>query len=55
MKKNVRDPKEEVVNVRCTKRQKATLDAAAAQEGLGLSTWMLQAALIAAQAKEERR
>ncbi len=44
-KKNVRTPKDEVINVRMTKQQKATLEAIAAREGLGLSTWILQAAL----------
>ena len=45
-KKNIREPKEEIVNVRCTTRQKAALEAAAAKEGLGLSTWLLQAGLL---------
>lgn len=57
-KKNVRVPKEEVINVRMTAQQKATLDAAAANEGLGLSTWLLQAGLIKASQQrqaEERR
>jgi uncharacterized protein (DUF1778 family) len=52
MKKNVREPKEEVVNVRLTKRQKVALDAAAAKEGMGLSTWLLQAALLKAQEQQ---
>ena len=51
-KKNVREAKEEVINVRCTKRQKAALEAVAAREGLGLSTWILQAALLTAQPRE---
>jgi uncharacterized protein (DUF1778 family) len=57
-KKNVRVPKEEVINVRMTKQQKETLDTAAAREGLGLSPWLLQAGLLKAaqqRAAEERR
>jgi len=56
-KKNVRGPKEEVINVRMTKQQKETLDAAAANEGLGLSTWLLRLGLVASQQRqaEERR
>ena len=55
MKKNVRVPKEEVINVRCTKQQKALLDDVAARQGLGLSTWILQAALMTAQAQRGER
>lgn len=57
-KKNVRIPKEEVINLRCTGQQKAALETVAAREGLGLSTWLLHVGLLAAQerqAKEERR
>ena len=54
-KKNTKTPKEEVFNVRCTKKQKAALETVAAREGLGLSTWVLQAALVTAEAKEARR
>lgn len=54
-KKNTKTPKEEVFNVRCTTKQKATLEAVASREGLGLSTWVLQAALVTAEAKEARR
>jgi uncharacterized protein (DUF1778 family) len=54
-KKSVREAKEEVFNVRCTTKQKEALDAVAASEGLGLSSWVLRAALLAAEAKEERR
>jgi uncharacterized protein (DUF1778 family) len=54
-KQNTRDPKEEVVNVRLTTKQKAALDAAAAREGLGLSTWLLRLGIIAAAASEERQ
>lgn len=56
-KKNVRVPKEVVINVRMTAQQKETLDAVAAGEGLGLSTWILHVGLLAAQdrqAKAER-
>jgi len=51
-KKNVKEPKEEVVNVRLTTSQKNELSAAAASEGLGLSTWLLQAGLV--KAREQR-
>ncbi len=51
-KKNIRTPKEEVVNVRCTVQQKATLEAVAAREGLGLSTWLLHVGLLAAQRRQ---
>jgi uncharacterized protein (DUF1778 family) len=56
-KKNVRAPKEEVINVRMTTQQKATLDAAAAGEGLGLSTWLLRLGLVAVEQRpvEKRR
>lgn len=52
MKKNVRTPKEEVINVRMTTQQKATLEAVAAREGLGLSTWLLHEGLRAAQERQ---
>ena len=55
MKKKTKEAKEKVVNIRCTKRQKSTLEAVAAREGVGLSTWILQAALITAEAKEAQR
>ena len=54
-KKNTRVPKEEVVNVRLTTQQKAELEAVAAREGLGLSTWLLHVGLIEAQKREEAR
>lgn len=56
-KKNVRAPKEEVINVRMTTQQKETLDAAAASEGLGLSTWLLRLGLVAVEQRpvEKRR
>ncbi len=57
-KKNTRtqkEPKEEVINVRLTASQKATLEAVAARVGLGVSTWILQAALLAAEVRQEAR
>ena len=50
-KKTIRKAKESVINVRCTSEQKAALEVVAAGEGVGLSTWVLQAALIKAEAK----
>lgn len=50
MKKTVRAPKEEVVNVRLTAQQKASFEAVAAGEGLGLSTWMLRVCIMAERA-----
>jgi uncharacterized protein (DUF1778 family) len=47
----VKEPKEEVVNVRLTTSQKNELSVAAASEGLGLSTWLLQAGLVKARAR----
>jgi uncharacterized protein (DUF1778 family) len=47
-KKTVKAAKEEVVNVRMTSQQKATLEEIAAQEGLGISTWLLHEGLRAA-------
>lgn len=54
MKKNVRVPKEEVINVRMTKEQKDTLEAIAVRQGLGLSTWLLHLGLADAQERQER-
>jgi hypothetical protein len=54
-KKNTRVAKEEVVNVRMTAQQKASLEAVAAREGLGLSTWLLHVGLLEAQKREEVR
>ncbi len=55
-KKKVRAPKDEVINVRLTKQQKVELDAAAAREGLGLSTWLLRLGLLlVAQERNEHR
>ena len=55
MKKNVKTPKEEIINVRCTVQQKAQLEAVAAREGLGLSTWLLHIGLLAAQDRQTVR
>lgn len=54
-KKNVKTTKEEVINVRLTKEQKTSLEAVAAREGLGLSTWLLHVGLLEAQKREEAR
>lgn len=54
MKKNVKKPKDEVINVRCTSDQKTALERVAAKEGMGVSTWVLHAALLAMQTKEAR-
>lgn len=48
-KKNVRIPKDEVINVRCTKAQKTKLETVAAARGMGVSTWLLFLALSAAE------
>lgn len=53
--KKTREAKEEVVNVRLTAQQKATLEAVAAREGLGLSTWILHTSLLAAAERETKR
>lgn len=47
-KKKGKMPKEEVVNVRMTAQQKTLLESVAAEEGLGVSSWMLHEALRAA-------
>ena len=56
-KKNVKVAKEEVVNVRMTAQQKATLEAVATRQGLGVSTWLLHIGLLRAEqeAKEAVR
>lgn len=57
-KKSTKTQKEEVINVRCTTQQKATLEAIAARQGMGLSTWLLHLGVADAeerQAKAERR
>lgn len=48
-KKNVKESKEEVVNVRMTTGQKRLLENVAAREGLGISTWLLHVGLLEAQ------
>jgi len=50
--KNVKSPKEEVINVRCTSQQKALLEAIAAREGLGVSTWLLHVGLRVVQERK---
>lgn len=51
-KKNVKNLKEEVINVRLTKEQKAMLEEVAARQGMGLSTWLLHLGLEDAQARQ---
>jgi hypothetical protein len=46
VKKNVKKPKEEVINVRLTTEQKQSLELAAASEGMGLSTWLLRLGIV---------
>ena len=53
-KKNVKPPKEEVVNVRLTKQQKATLEEIAGGQGMGISTWLLHLGLADAQERQDR-
>lgn len=53
-KKDVREAKEEVVNVRLTAQQKEMLDEIAARQGLGLSTWLLHLGLADAQERQEK-
>ncbi len=48
-KKNTKLAKDEVINVRLTTQQKSELEAVAAREGLGLSTWLLHVGLLEAQ------
>jgi uncharacterized protein (DUF1778 family) len=55
MKKNVKQPKEEVVNVRMTAQQKTLLETIAAQDGLGLSTWLLHEGLRAARERSTEK
>lgn len=54
-KKNARESKEEVVNVRMTGTQKRSLEALAAREGLGLSTWLLNKGLLLLAAQEPQK
>jgi len=44
-KKNVKLAKEEIIGVRCTSEQKEMLEAVAARDGLGVSTWLLHMGL----------
>jgi uncharacterized protein (DUF1778 family) len=39
--------KDDHINVRCTKAQKAAIDKAASKDGMGASTWLLQLGLRA--------
>jgi len=43
--KNKLAPKDDHINVRCTREQKAIIEANAEREGLGASTWLLQLGL----------
>lgn len=52
MTKKKKVAKEEVINVRMTAQQKATLEAIAAIDGLGVSTWLLTTGLRAAQERQ---
>jgi hypothetical protein len=52
IKKNVKKPKEEVINVRLTKEQKTLLEDVAARQGMGLSTWLLHLGLADAQTRQ---
>lgn len=54
-KKNVKKPKEEVINIRCTTEQKTMLETIASHEGLGLSTWLLHVGILAAEERKTRR
>lgn len=53
-KKNVKESKDAVINVRCTSEQKATLEQVAAREGMGVSTWLLHLALVGARERQEK-
>ena len=46
--KNTKANKDDHINVRCTKNQKALIEKAAARDGMGASTWLLQLGLRAA-------
>ena len=54
-KKNAKESKDAIVNVRCTSKQKSALEAVAAREGLGVSTWLLHVGLLAAQERQAKR
>jgi uncharacterized protein (DUF1778 family) len=45
IKKNLRSPKDDHINVRCTAAQKAVIEKAAVRDGMGASTWLLQLGL----------
>jgi len=51
-KKNVKKPKEDIINVRCTTDQKNLLESIAASEGLGVSTWLLHTGLRVAKERQ---
>lgn len=57
--KNTETMKRKIFNVKCTAQQKKKLEDIAAREGLGLSSWVLHAALLKAEerqaAKKETR
>lgn len=44
--------KDQHINVRCTDEQKAAIDAAAARDGMGSSTWLLSLGLRATRQPE---
>lgn len=48
---NVKKPKDDVINVRCTSEQKVVLESTASRDGLGVSTWLLQLGLRAARSE----
>jgi hypothetical protein len=50
--KNAKAPKEEIISVRCTSQQKVALEAIAAREGLGVSTWLLHVGLRVVQERK---
>lgn len=54
-KKDAKEQKEKIINVRCTEQQKERLETIAANEGLGVSTWILRAALILADTRAQQR
>jgi hypothetical protein len=52
--KNIKIYKETSINVRCTSEQKERLEAVAASEGLGVSSWLLHNALRVAYSRSGR-
>jgi len=48
-KKNIKAPKDHVINVRCTEGQKTVLETIASKHGLGLSSWLLHVGLVEAE------